>query len=234
MFTYKNERSRIKIHKGTHAENCFKLQTYGIPVEEIPIREDGTLSWRWHSEWIRALRLQEEQHTPILSSVLIPKKEDVLFGKNARARDHVGNMRAHQLVEEYYEEYEAANKFEKTDIANRIISEIKEPGGRFLKQDEFNVWSVVEDTAARQKISHWYRHLRHKKSKQQEKEQKKPSGLNKRDGSTIDEETPDASAPAKRVTPCPSPISPSHGNPMSDKEESQPITPHNEKNRQNF
>lgn len=221
IFAHKHERSRTKIHKGTHEEIVFELQTYGIPAEKIPVNTDGTWGWRFHSEWLQALRAQEEKYTPILSNVLIPKKCDVLFGKNARARDHVGNMRAHQLVEEYFEEYEEANKFQKTDIANRIIGQIQESDGRFLKQDELGTWTVVPDTVARQKIAHWYRHLRHKKSKQPPKPLQETPPLNsKRDSTGAPMGTFEDSTPAaKRVTPCPSPIDPTHGNPTSDTEE---------------
>lgn len=66
---------------------------------------------------------QEEETSGDTYFIGIPRRFDVLFGKSALARDHTGTRRALHVVEMYFEEYEAATgKFQKTDIAERIIS----------------------------------------------------------------------------------------------------------------
>jgi hypothetical protein len=53
----------------------------------------------------------------------IPGRFDVLFGKSVLARDHTGTRRALHVVEMYYEDYERTDgKFQKTDIAEKVIS----------------------------------------------------------------------------------------------------------------
>lgn len=52
-----------------------------------------------------------------------------------------------------------ASKFEKTAIAERIVTSIRESHGRFLKWEE-NTWVEVDSEAAREKISHFFRHFR--------------------------------------------------------------------------
>ena len=47
---------------------------------------------------------------------------------------HAGNTRYKALVESYRDEYELANKVEKTKIAKEIILRVKSGNGRFLKQ----------------------------------------------------------------------------------------------------
>eukprot|EP00934_Nitzschia_sp_Nitz4_P001669 Nitzschia sp. Nitz4//scaffold83_size84149//45259//46973//NITZ4_005174-RA/size84149-processed-gene-0.97-mRNA-1//-1//CDS//3329558947//1669//frame0 len=103
--------------------------------------------------------------------VVIPRSQDVLFGKTAKALNNPGNLRAHQLVNEYFEEYEKGFKPEKTRIANQIVTKIQELGGRFLKKSKVGLgtWEVVSDVAAREKVSHWLRHMRHKTSSKTKK-----------------------------------------------------------------
>ena len=47
---------------------------------------------------------------------------------------HAGNTRYKALVESYRDEYELANKVDKTRIAKEIILRVKSGNGRFLKQ----------------------------------------------------------------------------------------------------
>mmetsp|Transcript_5472 Transcript_5472/g.8436 ORF Transcript_5472/g.8436 Transcript_5472/m.8436 type:complete len:111 (-) Transcript_5472:35-367(-) len=88
--------------------------------------------------------------------------------------DTTETQRTLHLVDTHQERYELANKFEKTDLADKIIiSLVHESNGRFLKQDESNngCWVQLDDADARKKVPHWFRHTS-SKSKQQSK--KKP------------------------------------------------------------
>merc|ERR1712166_1259583 len=57
-------------------------------------------------------------------------------------------------------EYEKCSKSEKTELAKRIVTMIKECNGRFLKKDRKWGWQEVTDSQAREKVSHFFRHLR--------------------------------------------------------------------------
>jgi hypothetical protein len=67
--------------------------------------------------------------------ITIVRKFDVLFGKG-KTKNHVGNLRCAYLVEQHEIEYEAANKIDKTQIANKIVNIVKANNGRFLKKDK--------------------------------------------------------------------------------------------------
>ncbi|CAB9528784.1 expressed unknown protein [Seminavis robusta] len=54
-----------------------------------------------------------------------------------------------------------AGRYEKTAIAERIVTIIRESHGRFLKWED-DAWEVVDQEAARNKISHYYRNTRKK------------------------------------------------------------------------
>jgi hypothetical protein len=93
-----------------------------------------------------------------------PSCFDVLFGKGKALREHTGNVRANHLVAMHRSKYEQADKYEKTDIAKRLVNMIQESSGRFLKFDENEgCWVEVGPGKAREKISHIFRNQRDRK-----------------------------------------------------------------------
>lgn len=91
---------------------------------------------------------------------------DVLCGRGGATNNHPGNKRFRAKVAEHMPEYLQARKKEKAVIAKRIVHEIKQDGGRFLKHDANNdVWVEVTDKRAREKTSQALREgldVRHK------------------------------------------------------------------------
>lgn len=172
-------RRRFRTHFNSLDVIHFELQTYGIPADQSPMRPDTTWSTQWHLEWLEMQKNQEEMKAlarsipmdslsgnpssvsaapiaEISGTVIVPHRFDVLFGKSKKEKESTGNMRALHLVEINRDKYEVANKFEKTEIAEKIVNSIHESGGRFLKKDKAG-WIEVEHTAAREKISHFFR-----------------------------------------------------------------------------
>eukprot|EP00934_Nitzschia_sp_Nitz4_P006612 Nitzschia sp. Nitz4//scaffold269_size25945//7078//8808//NITZ4_008287-RA/size25945-processed-gene-0.25-mRNA-1//-1//CDS//3329544961//6602//frame0 len=93
--------------------------------------------------------------------ILIPRRFDVLFGRSKYAKEHTGTRRALHIILMHYETYHALGKYQKTDVAERIVSLIHESGGRFLRQDsQSKSWVEVDDAEAREKVSHWFRNVR--------------------------------------------------------------------------
>ena len=95
---------------------------------------------------------------------IVPGCNDVLFGKGKKIKEHEGNIRLEKLIQSYEIEYENAGKFAKTDIAERIIRTVHEEyEGCFLKLDPTaGYWEEVERKAAREKVAHYFRHIRKK------------------------------------------------------------------------
>jgi hypothetical protein len=153
-------RARVRPHHGSDEDVLFELQTYGIQVEEDIFLPDGTLCLKWHKEWLDQRRALEEEQDKLIAaaaaaaaaatsstggsavppttsaSLIIPNKFDVLFGRGRNTREHTGNLRCALLVEIHQERYENANKQEKTEISNQILSQVHDSGGRFLKHDK--------------------------------------------------------------------------------------------------
>lgn len=180
-------RKRFRTHCGSWGEAAFNLQTYGIPMGEFPFKHDGTMCLNFHKQWLNARRLQEENEIAAAKSI-IPQRFDVLFGRSRLTREHTGNLRAGHLVEMHQAEYEKAGKFEKTAIAEKIVGMIHDSKGRFLKWED-DGWTEVEYDAAREKVSHFFRHLRSRKGE-----------------SAAKATTTSATRAVKRVTPSSSPV----------------------------
>eukprot|EP00429_Kryptoperidinium_foliaceum_P087892 CAMPEP_0176184446 /NCGR_PEP_ID=MMETSP0121_2-20121125/821_1 /TAXON_ID=160619 /ORGANISM="Kryptoperidinium foliaceum, Strain CCMP 1326" /LENGTH=311 /DNA_ID=CAMNT_0017522825 /DNA_START=37 /DNA_END=969 /DNA_ORIENTATION=+ len=90
-----------------------------------------------------------------------PSVVDVLFGRGKPYQGHAGNIRLHKIVDLYKARYSNARRHEKTEIAEEIVQFIKSPSGankqpgRFLKKlDNEEAWVQVNDSVARDKVSH--------------------------------------------------------------------------------
>lgn len=108
-----------------------------------------------------------EEDEQAVKTIVIPRRFDVILGKSAQAREHTGNRRAIHLCHMNFETYEQAGKFKKTEVAERIVSIIRESGGRFVKWEEDRGGWVEEldELVARKKIGHFLRYMRSKTNK---------------------------------------------------------------------
>ena len=165
LVSRRDTRNRFIPHFGDTASLAFQLQTYGIATDDLFASKDGerSVNLEWHRQWLQIMRAREESQSSPRDDIMIPLRFDVLFGRGKNTREHTGNLRALHLCEMVRPQYEAAGKFEKTAIAERIVHAIRESHGRFLKWEE-DGWVEVDTEAAREKISHFFRHHRSKKS----------------------------------------------------------------------
>lgn len=213
-FSSKLDRARMRQHKGTPEEIDFILQTFGIPTHALPGKKDGSWSTTFYREFLERQRLKEErdaipkpQVAPTTddsaerTTITVPGRFDVLLGKTGQARDHTGNRRAAHICEMYFDVYERATKFQKTVVAEKILSIVRESGGRFLKRGPDQLWVEADDMAARNKISHLFRYMRCKV--QADGEYKSSPEI-----SETKSVVPEVTTSVKRVSPPDSPIEP--------------------------
>ena len=155
----------ISINEGKMKETFFKLQTFGIPTQTLPITADGEPKNKSHRQWLKARAKQEEEilrgSGDVISYnsnefIVVPNRLDVLFGRGKPIQEHFGNIRYHSLLDYYQDAYERAKKFEKMQISKRVVDTVHAFEGRFLKQ-EGSGWAAVNDTVARDKVSHAFR-----------------------------------------------------------------------------
>jgi hypothetical protein len=147
-------------------EECqSELMTFGIPVQVFPPNTAEAVDLDQHKKWIEQRQVLEaassaEDVRTGFEALVIPRAVDVLYGRDAKAQQHPGNIRYHVLIETNQNRYDATDsRIEKTAIAYQIVQTIKEHGGCFLKQDQAG-WVVVDDTTARNKVTNAFRSRR--------------------------------------------------------------------------
>ena len=109
------------------------------------------------------------------SKVAMPTRNDVLLGRGKGHFNHVGNIRFRGLVEDSKKLYDNATRHERTKISEEVIAVVHGYGGRFLKDDGDGTWIVIDDKAARLKVSHSFRALREVPSSSKKKDDESTS-----------------------------------------------------------
>ena len=81
---------------------------------------------------------------------------DVLCGRGKSALNHIGNRRFRVVVAANLTRYlSLQSRSEKTHLAMRIVTDVRQNGGRFLKQDGLtNIWYEIGNKMAREKVAH--------------------------------------------------------------------------------
>jgi hypothetical protein len=191
-------RGRLQTHLVTQrSDYIFQLQTYGIPTQVLPMDEQNIPTVDYHLQWIQERQIQESSSSVSrdrIATGMIPRRFDVLFGRGTTIAEHTGNLRAFHIVEMNRGRYELAGKFEKTQIADRVVHLIHIAYGRFLRKTPGG-WVEVSRDEAREKISHCFRRLRDVENRAE----KNSDLASKRDGRESDTLNLDAHASSPKV-----------------------------------
>ena len=76
-------RVRFRPQYGTPKEIRFKLSTFGIPIDALPITEEGEVKLKPHRQWLQKRRKEEKADLNALQRVVVPSRFDVLFVSHA-------------------------------------------------------------------------------------------------------------------------------------------------------
>ncbi len=155
-------RVRARFHDGTHTEVRYGLMTFGVPVDILPISYQGEIKTSSHTKWLARRRYKEDrlQATGFFEGIDLPSRKDVILRRGRVFHDHPGNVRMRQMIDISQDEYTQAPVKQKTQIATRIVSEIKLDGGRFLESDAQGWWVNVDDKEACKRVSKAIRSMR--------------------------------------------------------------------------
>merc|ERR1712176_361002 len=93
----------------------------------------------------------KRKHPTELISEYEITENDVICERGGRSNRHIGTKRYRGIIEKYKPEYQSLmSKTAKTNLSRKVISQIQNNGGRFLKRDEdsqqYYVLSQVETT----------------------------------------------------------------------------------------
>ena len=113
---------------------------------------------------------EEERNYPLeinndnsQKEVSVPGPLDILLGRGKSSKSSAGYLRLRNLIEQYSDEYDNAERYEKTVIVDYIVTALQQGGCRFVRMHP-DIGLVQEPvTVAREKISHAFRDARRTK-----------------------------------------------------------------------
>ena len=105
--------------------------------------------------------------------IIVPGPLDILLGKGKQPKSSVGYMKFRTLLEDHYEMYDTAERYDKTVIAGYLLKKLHCMGCRFVRRSANGGYleECLEDEA-QEKIRHTFRNIRSAK-KQKEKNARK-------------------------------------------------------------
>ncbi|VEU33385.1 unnamed protein product [Pseudo-nitzschia multistriata] len=159
-------RAVIAMRVGTSVELLYRLQSYGIQSEQIPITCTGVVKTSNNDKWVRVRRaIEASEYDQVKDSAIgviyeFPKFNDVVFRTGTSSRSHAANARFRTMVQSKLEENARGYKndesvLKRKDIIKLIIDEIKAQGGRFLVWNDIGGWNqLVDEKIIFAKITH--------------------------------------------------------------------------------
>jgi len=147
---------------GSITENQYKLISYGISSEYLPVTSTGNLKNQNHLKWIayREAKDSATQRGLPFNGIDCPSVRDVLAGKGPHISKNPANIVFRKMMETRFMEHRDARIVErKTSITWEIVETIKNRGGRFLVKDK-SWWVVADPDTAREKVSVAFRDMR--------------------------------------------------------------------------
>lgn len=157
--------SSVEKKLGTRLENKDMIQSFGIPVEAVPLMSDGNiLNTQVHDKYLQERQELEGERKRLQASkqktsgdIIYPTSRDVLVGRGRPYQEFQGNLRYSRIIDLNLGKYlSATNRFEKTCIFMDVVKLIQDTGGRFLQRTGTG-WVTVNDSVAREKVSHIFR-----------------------------------------------------------------------------
>ena len=151
-----------KIGTGSVDECTYKLLTYGIPADQIPIKSSGIIKIADHKRFIAYCQAWEDavfRNGVEYDGIYCPSSKDVLVGRGPRIKNHVGNEIYRLLLQSKFEQYNASSINQKREITLQVIGEVHAYGGRFLLPAKC-CWIKADIETIRAKVSIAFRDVR--------------------------------------------------------------------------
>ena len=150
---------------GSITESQYKIMSFGIPSDQVPIKNSGTIKVQNHKKWIAFREMKdrglEEEGEGFVGGTFCPSTNDVLAIGGMHFYKFAGNCRYRELLESNLKRYDnAENVQEKILITNQILMAIEASGGRFLERDKKGWWAPANEHTARMKVSNAFRDVR--------------------------------------------------------------------------
>jgi len=139
----------------------YTLQSYGIPVDQLPISYNGKIKLGYVKKWLRVRQVIESNmydqknprnDTSFSGIIEFPRNQDVVFRQGSSSSCHAGNLVFRSLViAKLKHQLEVLNKkgmkIKRRDIVHELVDEVQvKNGGRFLEWNDIGGWEELFDT----------------------------------------------------------------------------------------
>jgi len=109
-------------------------------------------------EELKRMTKQAKCQRKLSKNAMIPESGitnyDVICERGGKSNRHVGTKLYRGMVEKYKSEYQSLNsKLEKTNLSRKIIAEIQQKGGRFLKKADDGNYFILSRVETTKKVS---------------------------------------------------------------------------------
>ena len=119
----------------------------------LPVTYEDELKTTAHLLWLSRRRIKETamRRGEPFEGIDLPSPNDVLFGRGKTNQEHSGNVLMRSIIADYIPEYQSTTKLDKGRIPLKVMTRIKQGGGRFLRRNvDHGWWFEVSDEAARE------------------------------------------------------------------------------------
>lgn len=150
-------RSVYKVHFGELTEHRYKMMSYGIPIDLLPVTTSGVVKFDRQRAWVHVVRTIELDHTDHRHKEIVecPRSYDVVFRKGKSYTNNPGNAHYRELIAKHAHEHMQGDNPQKMEITKVILETIELRHGRFLEwENPTKTWVVLTDKAlVRKKIA---------------------------------------------------------------------------------
>lgn len=134
----KDHRLRLRFHVGRSLENRYRLLSYGIPVDTIPITDTGTVKTKHFIQWIKSRQMIEAaaKQSDTTAYIDSPLSTDVVFRNGTSTMSHPGNVKFRDLIATHFPEHsQATSAQQKSAVSWKVVDQVLK-NGRFLQWDK--------------------------------------------------------------------------------------------------
>jgi len=173
------QRLRLRFHIGDEFENRYRLKSYGIPIELLPITETGSIKMINHNYWIKTRKHLEQGIDTNVTIIECPGSNDTVFRQGTSSMENPGNVKFRDMILSLLENRDSDggmygsrsnnhnrsigntnNNINATKQHNEIVERLvvtieRYRGGRFLEWDKHrSTWiQMVDRHKIKQKVS---------------------------------------------------------------------------------
>merc|ERR1719343_1138202 len=134
-----------RAHFGSQMELRYKLSSYGIPADLLPLLHQGKLKFENHHNFLNMQIAKLWSKPGDREIVDCPGSEDVVFRKGPWFKLNTGNHFYRDILQDRSLGYFAGDLATKKEIALSIIEDVENRNGRFLEWTKDKKWLVFQN-----------------------------------------------------------------------------------------